>query len=188
MIMMNVVFFGYYFPFLNAGTSRLYDFAKVMQRRGVATSILAPITMRKRAKIMEIHEGTYVLRFLAISSQKIPIIGALFSIISSFIGFFILNLQRKIDVIVFSVPPGETSLGAVMACKLIKKPFVFDIRDEWEDFRISTEKGLVRLWYLRCTFLHSRKPNNQNSFDEKRNKKSLSITSWYKPIGVYSEG
>jgi len=159
-VTINVAFFGYYFPFLNAGTSRLDDFAKLFQRKGVKVAILTPTTIRKRAKWVEIHEGTYVLRFLAISSRKIPIIGTLFSIISSFIGCLMLNLLRKVDVIIFSIPPGETALGAIMVCKLIKKPFVLDVRDEWENFRISTEKGLIKLWYLTAKKLYNKIYNN----------------------------
>lgn len=145
---MSIAFFGYFFPFLSAGTSRLDDFTRILLKRGVKTSILSPITIRKRAKLIEVHKGVYVLRFPALSSRTIPVIGTLFSIVNSFIGCCVLNFLRKTDAVVFSIPPGETALGAIMACKLIKKPFVFDVRDPWEDFKISTERGLIRLWYV----------------------------------------
>jgi len=145
---MRVAFFGYFFPFLSAGTSRLDDFTRILLKRGVKTSILSPITIRKRAKLIEVHKGIYILRFPALSSRKVPVIGTLFSIVNSFTGCCMLNFLRKTDVVVFSIPPGETALGAIMACNLMNKPFVIDVRDPWEDFKISTERGLSRLWYI----------------------------------------
>jgi glycosyltransferase involved in cell wall biosynthesis len=145
--LMRILFSGYYYPFPGAATSRLRDFAQVLLERGMEVSVLSPITIRKRGKWMEMSNGVYVMRFFTISTLKVPIVGGLFNILSAFFIYFLMCRLRRPDVVVVSLPPGESPLATFMVCNLFKKPIVFDVRDEWEDYGISNEVALVRIWY-----------------------------------------
>jgi glycosyltransferase involved in cell wall biosynthesis len=145
---MKILFMGYYYPFLGAATARLSDFVQVLLIKGVEVSILSPITIRKRARWIEQSDGVSIRRFFTISPLKIPIIGGLFNVLSGFFSTFLTCLLKKPDVVIASVPPGESPLGAFWACKLLSKPLIFDVRDEWEDYRINKETSFVKLWYV----------------------------------------
>lgn len=144
---MKILFMGFYHPFVGAATARLHDFVQVFLEHGMEVFILSPITVRKRERWMETSNGVYIMRFFAISPLKVPIIGGLFNILSCFFSSFLMCLLKSPDVVIASLPPGEPPLGVFMTCKLFKKPIIFDVRDLWEDRRISNEVALVRLWY-----------------------------------------
>jgi len=145
---MKILFLGYYYPFPGAATSRLRDFAQVLLKKGVEVFVLSPMTVRKRARWIETSNGVYIVRFFAISPVKIPILGGLFNVLSAFFSCFLMCFLRRPNVVVASLPPGEPALGAFMVLFLLKKPIVFDVRDEWEDYSINNEVALVRLWYI----------------------------------------
>ena len=145
---MKLLFIGRYFPFVGAGTARIHDFAQVLLEKGIEVSILCNITVRKRARWIETSNGVYVVRFFAISPWKVPIIGGLFNVLSAFFSSFLMCLLKRPDVVIASVPPGEPSLGAFLVSRMFGMPVVFDVRDEWEDYRINTEAALARLWYI----------------------------------------
>lgn len=145
---MKVLLLGYYRPFVSGGATRMYNFAQVLLDKKIEVSILSPTTVRKRARWVEVLNGVYIMRFSAISPLKIPIIGGLFNILSVFFSSFLMCILRRPDVVIASLPPGEPPLGTFIACILFRKPVVFDVRDEWEDYRINKEVALVRLWYV----------------------------------------
>ncbi|HXS60675.1 MAG TPA: glycosyltransferase family 4 protein, partial [Candidatus Sulfopaludibacter sp.] len=54
-----------------------------------------------------------------------------------------LILIVKPDIIVISVPPGETAFGSIVIAKILKKNVVIDYRDEWEDHLIGVIKSTI---------------------------------------------
>lgn len=54
--------------------------------------------------------------------------------------FFIL----RPNLVVISVPPGEPSIGAYVASKIIGAKIVYDVRDEWEDDMIMKSNLKIR--------------------------------------------
>ncbi len=64
--------------------------------------------------------------------------------ISSFFSSIIIFLFTRPELIIISVPPGETALGSYIVAKLFRiKKIVFDYRDEWEDHVIRKSKSSV---------------------------------------------
>ncbi|MFB0522641.1 MAG: glycosyltransferase family 4 protein [Candidatus Bathyarchaeia archaeon] len=153
---MKILLLGGYYPFLSAATARLADFAHVLSNKGIEVSVLSPITIRKRARWMEISNGIFIMRFFAISPVRVPIVGGLFNILSASFTSSLLFLLRRPDVAIASLPPGEPPLGVAVVSKLFRKPLVFDVRDQWEDFRIGKEKWLAKLWYSMMKKVYNR--------------------------------
>lgn len=146
---MKILFVGYYDPFRGGrGIPRIQYFAQSLLDQGDEIFVLSPKTIRMRnMRWAGTFNGIFVLRFFAISPRKVPIIGGMFNILSAFLGFLLMYVLRKPQVIIFTLPSGEPPLGVFMACRLFKKPVIFDIMDEWEDFRINREAALASLWY-----------------------------------------
>jgi len=68
------------------------------------------------------------------------IISASLNILSSIlISFFIIIFKRP-DIIVISVPKGDTSLGTCFVAFALHKKIIIDYRDQWEDYLINNAK------------------------------------------------
>lgn len=66
------------------------------------------------------------------------------NILSSFFSTIILLLFVRPELVVISVPPGDTALGVYVVAKLFRiKRIIFDYRDEWEDHIIKKSKSVV---------------------------------------------
>ena len=143
----KVLFIGHYYPFVGGGTSRLRDFAQVLLEKEIEVFIISPITVRKKARWVDASDGVYVVRFFAFSPLKAPFVGGLFNVLSAFFSSFLMCLLKRPDVVIASVPPGEPSLGAFLVSRIFGMPVIFDVRDEWENYRINSEVALPRLWY-----------------------------------------
>jgi len=68
-------------------------------------------------------------------------ISLIFNIISSLLTSIPLILISNSDIVVISVPPGETAFGSFVVAKLLKKKIIIDYRDEWEDHLIGYVKS-----------------------------------------------
>jgi colanic acid biosynthesis glycosyl transferase WcaI len=71
------------------------------------------------------------------------LISLIFNLISSLFTSIPLILIVKPDIIVISVPPGETAFGSIVIAKILKKNVVIDYRDEWEDHLIGVIKSTI---------------------------------------------
>lgn len=160
---MKIVFvLGY--PFVGAAWARVGYFASYFSKRVHQTVILSSITPTSlRRKRMRVDGTTVFNRFPAILLSH-PLI-TWFNVISSFMFYLPFVLALNPDIIVLSVPPGETAFGVFLTCKLLRKKVVFDYRDEWEDFAIGKAgsqmskiayrflKKLMTLLYVKSQFL-----------------------------------
>lgn len=146
---MKILLVGYFYPFVGGASSRNKDLLQALAKKGVEASVLSPKTSSTwKAKWAELFDGIYILRFLAFSVRKIPFFGGIFTLVSAFFSCLLICFLREPDVIVLSLPAGEPPLGAFLASRLLKKPVIFDVQDEWEDFRIRSGSKFVRLWYI----------------------------------------
>jgi glycosyltransferase involved in cell wall biosynthesis len=75
----------------------------------------------------------------------------LFFILNFIITFFISTLFlliTKPDIVIVSVPGGDSGLGFLFACNITGTRSIADYRDEWEDFGASNAKAPVsRMFY-----------------------------------------
>lgn len=66
------------------------------------------------------------------------------NILSSFFSCIILLLYVRPELVVISVPPGDTALGVYVVAKLFRiRRIIFDYRDEWEDHIIKKSKSVL---------------------------------------------
>jgi len=52
-----------------------------------------------------------------------------------------MNIFKRPDVVVISIPNGDTALGSCFVASAFRKKIIIDYRDEWEDYRISNTKN-----------------------------------------------
>jgi glycosyltransferase involved in cell wall biosynthesis len=76
----------------------------------------------------------------------------IFNIVSSFITSIPLIAFFKWDIIIISVPPGESTIGSFLIAKIFRKKIVFDYRDEWEDYKIESSYK-SKLYQQSCKLL-----------------------------------
>jgi glycosyltransferase involved in cell wall biosynthesis len=100
-------------------------------------------------------------------------ISIVFNNVSSLITSIPLIAFFKWDIIVISVPPGESTIGSFLIAKMLRKKIVFDYRDEWEDYKIETSYK-SRLYHESCKLL-----KKIMSFCYKKSNLVIAVTSYY---------
>lgn len=166
------------YPFVGAAWTRIGYFASYFSKRVHQTVILSSITptslRRKRIKV----DGTTVFNRLPAILLSHPLI-TWFNATLSFMFSLPFILALNPDVMVLSVPPGETAFGVFLSCKLLRKKVVFDYRDEWEDFAIGKTgskmskiayrflKKLMTLLYVKSRFVVTETPAHARALRER---------------------
>jgi len=133
---------SFYPPATGGGSSRIYDFSRLLAQMGFEVTVLAFSPFRRLLKTRKTREVNLV---------RIPTLGfkhPLDQIFSSFIAAFLIHLSKAQDFTIASVPMGEPCIGAFLASSLFRRKIVVDVRDEWEDAVINrTQRRLTRSLY-----------------------------------------
>jgi len=135
---MEVLFFlGFPNPFPGAAWTRIGFFADQWSRSGHSIEILGTFSYTSLKKRGARRFGKVnIFNFIFHIGVNNPLVFILNSLVSFIISIIFL-LARRPDVAIISVPTGDTGIGAMMACKLMRVRYVIDYRDEWEDYAIS---------------------------------------------------
>lgn len=135
---MKVLFvLGFPNPFPSAAWARVGFFAKSCSKKHHSVEILGTFslqTLNKRG--VKNVDGCNVFN-LSFNLGFYNPVCFIFNFLFSFLTTFHFLLARRPKITVISVPTGDTGLGAIMACTLLKASFIIDYRDEWEDYAIS---------------------------------------------------
>jgi len=139
---MKVLFFlGFPNPFLGAAWTRIGFFADQWSKNGHSIEILGIFnytSLKKRGARRFGKVNIFNLIFhIGVNSPSIFILNSLVSFIIS----MVFLLARRPDIVIISVPTGDTGIGAMMACKLMRVRYVIDYRDEWENYAINLASG-----------------------------------------------
>jgi glycosyltransferase involved in cell wall biosynthesis len=65
------------------------------------------------------------------------IFSLILNLISSTLASFFAIIFARPEIVIISVPQGETGLGSYVAGKFLRRKLVIDYRDEWEDYAIG---------------------------------------------------
>jgi glycosyltransferase involved in cell wall biosynthesis len=142
---MRIMFFLHYpNPFPEAAWRRIEFFAEYFQKKGHKVTIVGAfsyMTIRKAGSTR--LNGIRLLNITPIIMMT-NIISLTFNTISSLLSCFIPFIMVRPDIVIISVPVGETALGPFVGTKLFRtKRVVLDYRDEWEDFALKMAKSRI---------------------------------------------
>lgn len=131
-------------PFPGAQWRRIEFFAEFFESRGHEVSVVGAfsyMSMRK-AGLTRIR-GIRLLNITPIIMMT-NIVSLIFNMVSSFFASIIPLLWLRPDIVIISVPVGETAFGPFVGTKLFRtKRVVLDYRDEWEDYAIKMAKSRI---------------------------------------------
>ena len=128
-------------PFPGASWTRISFFAQFLKDKGHQVSINGAFSLKtlKKFGIINWH-GLKLYNLTAIILLN-NIFSLMFNILSSVLTTFLMIIFNRPDVIVISVPMGDTALGSCFVSSLLRKKIIIDYRDEWEDFLINNAKS-----------------------------------------------
>jgi len=127
-------------PFPGAAWARISFFAQFLKEHGHQVSINGAFSFKSLNRF-----GIAKLNGLQLYNIT-PIImlnntfSVIFNILSSVLTSFFLIIFNRPDVIVISVPKGDTAFGLCFVASSLRKKIIIDYRDEWEDYSISNAK------------------------------------------------
>jgi glycosyltransferase involved in cell wall biosynthesis len=130
-------------PFPGAAWTRIQFFASYFKSKGhkvLIAGAFSPKSLDKAGR--SYHENIDILNVTPIVFMG-NIFSLIFNTISSIITSVIPIVLARPDMVIVSVPPGETALGVFIAAKLFGKKLIVDYRDEWEDSTIRTSKSSI---------------------------------------------
>ncbi len=138
---MKILFIAHYpNPIPASVWTRISFFAQFLKDAGHDVSINGSFSLKTLKKFginnwcgLKLYNITPILML----NNTLSLILNIFS--SIIISFLIIILCRP-DVVVISVPKGDTSLGSCFVALALRKKIIIDYRDEWEDYRIYNAK------------------------------------------------
>lgn len=140
--MLKVLFILHYpNPFSGAAWARIGYNAKFIKNLGhkvTVAGVFSASTLDKAGSHYE--DGIELLNITPIIMMQKTIVMIL-NIISSALSSLLVMVLKRPNIVVISVPTGETALGAYFAARVFRCKVFFDYRDEWEDHIISTSQG-----------------------------------------------
>ena len=146
---MKVLFILHYpNPFPGSAWTRISFFAKLLNNKGHDVAINGAFSLKtlKRFGITN-WNGLKLFNITPVILLN-NIFSLMFNIISAVITTFFMIIFNRPDVIVISIPMGDTALGSCLAAFAFRKKIIIDYRDEWEDYRINntTSEFFKRLY------------------------------------------
>lgn len=150
---LNILFFLHYpNPFPEAAWRRIEFFAEYFQAKGHEVTIVGAFSYRTLRKAGSRDYNRMKLVNLTPLIMMTNIISLAFNIISSLISSILAFILVRPDMVIISVPVGETAVGPFVVSRLFRtKRVVTDYRDEWEDYAIKISKS--RIYKKACRFL-----------------------------------
>lgn len=144
---MNLLIFHQYFS-TNKGYygTRLYEFAKVWASKGHTINVVTSVYYKSDLKVKNIGkainiDGINVFVQHVPTSNKDNFLRRIFHFLLFSIQSFKYIFTLKYDVVLASSGPITTGIPALIARYLLRKPFVFEVRDLWPG--VVEELGVI---------------------------------------------
>lgn len=134
---MKILYIHQYYQ-SNRGGTRSYELAKHFQKKGAEVTIITGTseTNEKQEKIQVKSTNTPY-------NQKMSKIKRIFSFIHfSFKSILIGLKQKECDIIYGTSTPLTVGIVSLILSKLLKKPYIFEVRDVWPD--VPIELGYIK--------------------------------------------
>ena len=127
-------------PFAGSAWTRISFFAQFLKDKGHEVSINGSFSLKTLKKFG-------ITKWLGLKLYNItPIIMvnntvfSILNILSSILTSFLMIIFYRPEIIVISVPRGDTAFGSCLVALALRKKIIIDYRDEWEDYLINTAK------------------------------------------------
>lgn len=136
-------------PFPGASWVRIEFFAQYFRNNGNEVSVSGSFSLKTLSKAGRRNlNGINILNITPIIMTT-DLFSLVFNILSSFFSSFISLILQRPQIVIISVPTGETALGSYIASRLLRiRKVIFDYRDEWEDHIINkTKSGIYKKSY-----------------------------------------
>jgi glycosyltransferase involved in cell wall biosynthesis len=124
-------------PYPGAAWARIEHFASFFARSDREVHIAGSFSLRSLDRFGIIYHGeTKIFNFTAVIGLE-NIFSIIFNSITSFLTSVVLIGYLRPDVVIISIPDGQTAIGSFAAAKIVcRRKVIIDYRDEWEDFAI----------------------------------------------------
>lgn len=130
-------------PYPGAGWRRIESLAGYLRNRGYSVTIAGAFTPKSLSKAGSSElNGVKIINITPVVNTS-STSSVVFNILSSLFTSFLVFLYLRPKLVIISVPLGETALGSYLIGRLFGAKIVFDYRDLWEDYAISTAKSRV---------------------------------------------
>ena len=144
---MSILYLHQHFALPSGSTgTRSYEFAKRWVKAGHKVTVICghyDLGGLEYTRESQIIDGIKVLIVGTKYSNKMRFIKRVFSFLSFMFFAFIAGLKQKnVDVIFATSTPLTIGIPAILLKWFKKKPFVFEVRDEWP--RIPVEMGIIK--------------------------------------------
>ncbi len=127
-----------------AAWSRIGFLAKHFKRKGNEVTVAGIFNILDKNKITKKEsDGVRILNVIPIV-MRFDIFSFIFNFLSVIFTSWISFIIVRPDIVIISVPPGESALCSFILAKLFRtKKIIFDYRDEWEDYYIKTPPSIL---------------------------------------------
>jgi len=134
-------------PNEGGGGTRHYEFAKFLVKHGHNVTVIASnvdyLSGKKRRERREIKDGINIIYVNTIQSVHKSFLLRGFVFLLFAISSFFKTLEIKnIDIIIGTSPPLFQAFTSLLAAKIKKKIYVYEVRDLWLDF--AKELGVIK--------------------------------------------
>src|SRR5437879_6146912 len=124
-------------PSPNAAWARISFFAEYFKAKGHRVSIAGAFSSKSLGSAGSSKwMGIRILNITPIIMLS-NVFAFFFNNISSIISSLVLIVILRPNIVIISLPNGETATGPYIAARLFRKKIVIDYRDEWEDYGIG---------------------------------------------------
>lgn len=138
----------YFTPMMGSGSPRVEDLSDMLARMGQDIHVVTIVPPRDFPKTGEdtdcLERNKKVYRVRIPDGLPSPLY-ALISTLGLFLETLKVTLRSSVDLIWATVPNEDSGLAGWLAAKITGRPFIVDIRDDWEVALIDETHGLERL-------------------------------------------
>lgn len=141
---MKIVFvLGLPNPFPGAAWTRISHLGNEWSEHNNSIEVIGTFTFNSLSKRGRTSVGKVSVFNIAFHIDLHNIFAFIFNVSNFFFCSIIYLLISKPKIVIITVPSGDAGLGAIIACKIFRIPYVIDYRDEWEDLEIEYSRGRI---------------------------------------------
>jgi glycosyltransferase involved in cell wall biosynthesis len=133
---------------MGSGAPRMEDLSEKlagMKQEIHVITVVPPSGFPKTEENRKFSEKNRKVYRIRIPEGLPAVIYALFSTLGLFLKTLTVTLRNKVDLILATVPNEDSGLAGWLAAKITGRPFIFDVRDDWEIILIDESQGLERI-------------------------------------------
>jgi glycosyltransferase involved in cell wall biosynthesis len=145
---LKVMFFlGFPNPFPGAGWTRTHFFANTLSTRGHVVDIVGTWTPKSEQRGYRRIDLVNCFNFIPSIDFKNFLLFFLEAFVTLIVATIIL-LVRRPCIVIISIPPADIGLGSYLASAMLRRKTIIDLRDEWEDYMMSSASSKMgKLYY-----------------------------------------